>query len=98
MKIYVPRDAATKALGGEEVAAEILAQAKARGLDVTLVRNGTRGMIWLEPLVEVATEEGRMAFGPVTKADVASLFEAEFGEHPLSLGLTEELPWMVEQT
>ena len=75
MKIYFPRDAATKALGGEEVAAEILAQARARGLDVTLVRNGTRGMIWLEPLVEVATEEGRIAFGPVTKDDVANLFE-----------------------
>ncbi|MBI1220650.1 MAG: formate dehydrogenase [Rhodobacteraceae bacterium] len=98
MKIYVPRDAAAKALGADAVAAAVLAEAKARGLDVTLVRNGSRGMVWLEPLVEVETDAGRMAFGPVTAADVASLFDAGFGSHPLAQGQTEAIPFMARQT
>ncbi|GHD99030.1 formate dehydrogenase subunit beta [Defluviimonas sp. 20V17] len=98
MKIYVPRDAAAKALGADDVAAAVQAQAAKRGLDVTLVRNGTRGMIWLEPLVEVETEAGRVAFGPVAAGDVAALFDADFNDHPLALGPTEDLPWMKGQT
>ncbi|MFO1176115.1 MAG: NADH-quinone oxidoreductase subunit NuoF [Paracoccaceae bacterium] len=98
MKIYVPRDAAAKALGADEVAAAVLAEAKKRGLDVALVRNGSRGMVWLEPLVEVETDKGRMAFGPVGADDVAGLFDAKFGTHPLAQGLTEEIPFFKAQT
>ncbi|ABN77842.1 formate dehydrogenase beta subunit [Cereibacter sphaeroides] len=98
MKIYVPRDAAAKALGADEVAAAIEAEAARRGLPLTLVRNGSRGMVWLEPLVELETGAGRVAFGPVTAADVPSLFEADWKRHPLALGLTEELPWLMMQT
>ncbi len=98
MKIYVPRDAAAKALGADAVAAEITEQAKSRGIDVTLVRNGSRGMVWLEPLVEAETPAGRMAFGPVTVADVAALFDAGFGAHPLALGETDKIDWMARQT
>ena len=98
MKIYVPRDAAAKALGAEGVAAAVLAEARARGLDVTLVRNGSRGMVFLEPLLEVETPEGRKAFGPVCAADVPGLFAANFGDHPLALGLTEAIPFLAGQT
>ncbi|WP_096786781.1 NADH-quinone oxidoreductase subunit NuoF [Rhodobacter sp. CZR27] len=98
MRIFVPRDAAAKALGADEVAEAIRAEATRRGLDLTLVRNGTRGMVWLEPLVEIATPEGRMAFGRVTPADVPALFDAEWADHPLALGPTEELPWLMMQT
>ena len=98
MKIYVPRDAAAKALGAEAVAAAVLAEARARGLDVTLVRNGSRGMVFLEPLLEVETPEGRKAFGPVGAADVPGLFAANFGDHPLALGLTEAIPFLAGQT
>src|SRR5690606_2967254 len=65
-----------------------------------IVRNGSRGMLWLEPLVEVETAEGRVAYGPVTEKDVPGLVEAglvEGGAHPLRLGLTEELDWMKRQ-
>lgn len=93
MKIYVPLDSAAVALGADEVAAAILA----RGGDVTLVRNGSRGMVWLEPLVEVETPAGRMAFGPMTVADVPALF-GDLASHPKALGLTEDLPWMKAQT
>jgi formate dehydrogenase iron-sulfur subunit len=65
-----------------------------------LIRNGSRGMFWLEPLVEVATEKGRMAYGPVTPRDVEGLFEADFlhgGQHQLSHGLTQEIPYFKKQ-
>ena len=65
MKIYVPRDAAAKALGADEVAAAVAAEVARRGLSAEIVRNGTRGMIWLEPLVEIEDEAARRAFGPV---------------------------------
>jgi len=98
MRIYVPRDAAAKAVGAEAVAAAVRAEAAARGLPVELVRNGSRGIVWLEPLLEVETPAGRVAFGPVTAADVPALFDAGFGAHPKALGLTAEIPFLKKQT
>jgi len=97
MKIYVPRDAAARGLGADEVAAAVLAEAAKHGITVELVRNGSRGMVWLEPLVEVATDAGRLAFGPMTPADVPALF-ADLAQHPKALGLTDALPWLAKQT
>jgi formate dehydrogenase iron-sulfur subunit len=97
MKIYVPRDAAARGLGSDEVAAAIQSEAAKRGVTVELIRNGSRGMVWLEPLVEVATDAGRLAFGPMTVADVPALF-ADLAQHPKALGLTDALPWMAKQT
>jgi len=87
VKVYVPCDSCALSLGSESVAREVSRVAGQRGLDVTLVRNGSRGLYWLEPLVEVETPEGRIAFGPVTVKDVESLFDQGFlsgGQHPLS--------------
>ena len=97
MKIYVPRDAAARALGSDAVADAVLAEAARRGVAVDLVRNGSRGMIWLEPLVEVATDAGRVAYGPMTPADIPALFD-EAAAHPKRLGPTDALPWMAAQT
>ena len=97
MRIYVPMDTAARALGADEVASAICTQADARGLDVTIVRNGSRGMIWLEPLVELESGQGRLAFGPMEPADVPALFDAP-GAHPKALGRTDDLPWMARQT
>lgn len=97
MKIYLPLDSAAVALGADEIAHAILKHAHAKGVTVTLVRNGSRGMVWLEPLVEIETPEGRLAFGPMELADVPSLF-GDLAEHPKALGLTEHLPWMKAQT
>ena len=97
MKIYVPRDAAARGLGADDVAAAVLAEAARRGVTVDLVRNGSRGMVWLEPLLEVATDAGRLAFGPMTAAEVPALFD-DLASHPRALGLTEELPWLMRQT
>ena len=99
--LYVPCDAAALSVGADEVARAGLAEAEARHLPVRLVRNGSRGMLWLEPLVEVATDQGRVAYGPVAAEAVASLFDAGFLEgqaHPLGHGLTEEIGYLKHQT
>jgi formate dehydrogenase iron-sulfur subunit len=98
--VYVPRDAAALSLGAEEVAQAIAGEARAREMDVTIVRNGTRGMVWLEPLVEVALSNGRTGYGPVSAADVRALFDADFlkgGAHPLSVGPVESIPYFAKQ-
>jgi formate dehydrogenase iron-sulfur subunit len=87
-------------MGADAVAKAIAAEAKKRNAKVEIVRNGSRGMLWLEPLVEVETPAGRVAYGPVKPADVPSLFKAKFlnGEtHKLSHGLTEEIPYFKNQ-
>ena len=53
IRMFVPRDSAALALGADEVATALLLAAQERGLEIELVRNGSRGMFWLEPLVEV---------------------------------------------
>ena len=95
MKVWVPRDAAAKALGAEDVVVALQAEAARRGIDLSVIRNGSRGMVWLEPLVELETPEGRVGFGPLEPADVPALFDAP-GAHPKALGLVEELPFFSE--
>ncbi|HEY0686747.1 MAG TPA: NADH-quinone oxidoreductase subunit NuoF [Steroidobacter sp.] len=94
IKVYVPRDATALSLGAQRVAIAIQGEALRRGVEIQLIRNGSRGLFWLEPLVEVETEGGRHAYGPVTAEDVTSLFESRFFEgrgHRLHLGLTDEI-------
>jgi formate dehydrogenase iron-sulfur subunit len=98
--VFVPCDSAALAAGANEVADALLKEATARGLSINVQRNSSRGMFWLEPLVEVVTAKGRMAYGPVTFEDVPSLFEAGFlngGSHALSLGLTDEIAYLAKQ-
>jgi formate dehydrogenase iron-sulfur subunit len=98
--VYVPRDSSALSLGAGAVADAMAAEAARRKIDLRLVRNGSRGMFWLEPMVEVASARGRIAYGPVALADVPALFDSGFlsgGEHRLSLGLTEEISYLKRQ-
>ena len=100
VRVYVPGDAAALSVGADEVAQAIAIEAVKRKVDVELIRNGTRGMLWLEPLVEVETAIGRIAYGPIAEDDVGSLFEADFlngGEHALRLGPTESISYFARQ-
>jgi formate dehydrogenase iron-sulfur subunit len=100
VKVFVPRDATACALGADAVAESIVAGASGRGIDIELVRNGSRGAFWLEPLVEAETESGRLAFGPVTPADLPGLFESGFpgpADHALSLGPVDGIDWLASQ-
>jgi formate dehydrogenase iron-sulfur subunit len=99
-RVFVPADSAAISVGANETAAAIAREAEARGLAIGLVRTGSRGVFWLEPMVEVETEAGRFAYGPVTAGEAASLFEADFlsgGTHPKALGLVEDIPYLKRQ-
>ncbi|AUH64789.1 formate dehydrogenase beta subunit [Paracoccus zhejiangensis] len=94
MKIYVPMDSAATALGADEVAEVLAREIAARGIDAQIIRNGTRGMIWLEPLVEIDRGDGRIGYGPVTPADVPAILDGSAE----SLGRVEEIPFFANQT
>ena len=101
VRIFVPRDSGALALGAGKVAEAVEREIEARGLDAEVVRNGSRGLYWLEPMVEVETAAGRVAYGPVKPGDVASLFDAGLTEgrtHPLFLGAPEEIPFLKRQS
>lgn len=101
VKIYIPADAAAVAVGADEVTAALKAAAKKHSHDLEIVRTGSRGLHWLEPLVEVATAKGRVGYGPVTVADVESVLAAavaEGGDHKLRQGIVDEIPWLKRQT
>lgn len=99
---YLPAEATARALGADAVAQALLAESARRGEPVELVRTGSRGLFWLEPLLEVQTPAGRMAYGPVQAEDVPALFDAGLGqgagtEHALALGPVAELPALRHQ-
>jgi formate dehydrogenase iron-sulfur subunit len=98
--LYIPREATALSLGAESVARAVAAEAARVGETVQIVRTGSRGAFWLEPLVEVQTSAGRIAYGPVQAADVASLFAAGFlggAQHGLHLGPVESIPYLKNQ-
>ena len=99
--IYIPSESVALSVGAEGVATRLKLEAAKRNITINIIRNGSRGLYWLEPLLEVATAQGRVAFGPVKSDDVASLFDAQFWlgitSHPLCLGLIEDLAWLKKQ-
>ncbi len=98
--VYVPRDSAARSVGADEVADRIALAAAERHRDVRIVRNGSRGLLWLEPMVEVVTAGGRVAYGPVTPDDAESLVDVgmlDGADNELSLGVTDEIEWLRSQ-
>jgi len=100
-KLWIPRDSAATAVGADEVAQALATEATRRGAAVEIVRTGSRGLFWLEPLVEVEAPRGRIAYGPVAAEDVDSLLDAgllEGKDHPLCVGPPDEIPFLKRQT
>ena len=101
VRVYISRDSGALCVGAEEVATKLREEAERRGLDVDIVRTGSRGMYWLEPLVEIGTERGRIGYGPVAVKDIDGLLDAGFlqgGNHAKGLGLVEDIPFFKNQT
>jgi len=99
-RIFISRDAGAVAVGADEVAAAVIAAAARRGVAVDIVRTGSRGIYWLEPLVEAETANGRIGFGPATPGEAGGMLDAilDGKPHPLGVGLVEEIPWLKRQT
>lgn len=99
LTLYLPRDAAARSVGADAVAERLQGAAARRGITLNLVRTGSRGMMWLEPLLEIQRDGVRHGFGPISTSDVESLFDQGFANtHPLALGAVEALDWMQAQT
>lgn len=99
--LYIPRDTTALSLGADEVATRIQQIANEKDLALNIVRNGSRGLYWLEPMIEVQTERGRIAYGPVRANAVENFMAAqcwlENQDHPLYLGLTQDIPYLKHQ-
>ena len=100
VRVFVPGNSSALSVGADVVASAIRDEARRRGLDVAIVRTGSRGLFWLEPLVEVENSAGRVGYGPVAPGEAAQLFEAGFltgGSHPKALGRVEDIPYLARQ-
>jgi formate dehydrogenase iron-sulfur subunit len=98
--VYIPRDSSARAVGADEVAVALTAEAARRGDDIRIVRNGSRGMLWLEPFVEVDVDGTRVGYGPVQASDVSDLLDAGLltgAEHPRAHGPVDQLEWLTRQ-
>ena len=96
VNVYVPCDAAAVSMGANHVADAIAKAAP----EATIIRNGSRGMLWLEPLIEIETKKGRVAYGPVSPSDIAELISSgmlDGKDHELCHGLTKDIPYLANQ-
>ncbi len=99
LTLFLPRDAAARSVGADAVAERLQEIAQQRGIVLNLVRTGSRGMLWLEPMLEIERDGVRHGFGPLCEDDLEALFEQDFRDgHPLALGPVEALSWMQAQT
>jgi formate dehydrogenase iron-sulfur subunit len=101
VRVYIPRDAGAVAVGADDVAFALRDAAFRRGMAIEIVRTGSRGLYWLEPMVEVATAAGRVAYGPVQVSDIEGLLDTGLLEgkaHGLHQGVAAEIPWLKRQT
>lgn len=100
LTLCIPRDSVARAVGADKVADALALEAERRQLPLTVLRTSSRGLYWLEPLVELESAGVRLGFGPVTPADVPGLLDAltgDPGSHPLALGPVEAIPYLKSQ-
>ncbi|WP_416311636.1 formate dehydrogenase beta subunit [Pseudomonas sp. W03] len=100
LKLFVSCDSVARSVGADEVAAALAAEAERRQLSIQVQRTSSRGLYWLEPLVELESADGRLGFGPITAAEVPALLDALAGDpasHPRALGPVEDIPYLKTQ-
>ena len=100
LKLYVPCDSIARAVGADQLAEALRSEAERRQLPVEIQRTSSRGMYWLEPLLEVDSAEGRLGFGPLSADQASSLLDALTNggnQHPSAVGLVETLPFIKSQ-
>lgn len=100
LKLFIPCDSLARAVGADEVTDALVAEAERRQIPLDIQRTSSRGLYWLEPLVEVDSDEGRLGFGPLAATDIPALFDAladDPARHPLALGLVEQIAYLKTQ-
>lgn len=100
LKLFIPCDSVARAVGADQLAAALAAEAERRQIALQILRTSSRGLYWLEPLVELDSAAGRLGFGPVMVEDAGSLLDALVADpasHPLALGLVEQIPYLKTQ-
>ncbi len=99
--LFIPRDTTALSLGADQVAEQVQKITKKKNIALNIVRNGSRGLYWLEPMIEIETDRGRVAYGPVSVEKVEEFMAAECwnenSQHPLYLGLTEDIAFLKNQ-
>lgn len=89
MKVFVPGDSTALSVGADEVA-DALVKAGAQ-----VIRTGSRGMFWLEPLVEVETDSGRVGYANVEPGEAKDLLNGKLTKK--SIGIVDEFEWIKNQ-
>lgn len=100
LKVHVPGDSVARAVGADQVVEALQREAERRNVQLDIRRTSSRGLYWLEPLLECDSEQGRQGFGPVTPQDVPGLLDAMIGaeaDHRLALGAVEDMPYLKTQ-
>ncbi|AIR90335.1 formate dehydrogenase beta subunit [Pseudomonas cremoricolorata] len=100
MKLFISCDSLARAVGADDLVEALLREAERRQVTLDIQRTSSRGLYWLEPLVEIDSEQGRLGFGPIDSRDAAGLLDAlgaAGNEHPQALGLVEEMPYLKSQ-
>ncbi|PYC18915.1 formate dehydrogenase beta subunit [Pseudomonas mosselii] len=100
LNLCIPCDSLACAVGADQVAEALVREAAQRRLPLHIKRTSSRGLYWLEPLVELDTAQGRLGFGPVTPEDVPGLLDdlaGDPGSHALALGPVEAIPYLKSQ-
>jgi formate dehydrogenase iron-sulfur subunit len=100
-RVFIPRDSAALAVGAEAVATALSREAANRGAPIEIIRTGSRGLYWLEPLIEIETPQGRIGYGPLNASDIAPILGAGLltgAQHDKCIGVVEDHPWLKRQT
>lgn len=100
LKLFLPCDSIACAVGADELAHALTQEAERRALQIDLQRTSSRGLYWLEPMLELESDKGRLGFGPLTRDDVPALLDALIADHahpPQALGLVEDIPYLKSQ-
>ncbi|MDE3174862.1 MAG: formate dehydrogenase, partial [Pseudomonadota bacterium] len=95
MKLYISKDSTSLAVGADKLARAVEAAAQKRGLTVEIVRTGSRGAYWLEPMVEIERDGVRYGYGPLAPEEVEGVLAG--GDHAKALGPVDEIDWLRQQ-
>ena len=100
LRLFLPLDSIAVSLGADDVVDALKFEAAKRKYDLTIVRTGSRGMHWLEPLLEIERSGSRVGYANVAESDAAALLDAIAGDgdHEKFVGPVEEIPFFKNQT